>query len=90
MIKLKEAAFEVLDIIKINGYQGYLVGGCVRDYLLGINPGDYDITTSAKPNQIMDIFSFTKVITTGLKHGTVTIIYKNIPFEITTFRVEGK
>lgn len=90
MIKLKEEAFEVLDIIKKHGYQGYLVGGCVRDYLLGINPGDYDITTSAKPDQIMDIFSFTKVITTGLKHGTVTVIYKKIPFEITTFRAEEK
>ena len=89
MIKFKNEALEFVNLIKDNGFQAYLVGGCVRDSLLGIEPLDYDVTTSALPSQIIDIFSNCKIIPTGIKHGTVTVIYKNIPFEVTTFRTDG-
>lgn len=89
MIKFKNEALEFVNLIKDNGFQAYLVGGCVRDFLLGIEPLDYDVTTSALPSQIIDIFSNCKIIPTGIKHGTVTVIYKNIPFEVTTFRTDG-
>lgn len=89
MIKFKNEALEFVNLIKDNGFQAYLVGGCVRDALLGIEPLDYDVTTSALPSQIIDIFSNCKIIPTGIKHGTVTVIYKNIPFEVTTFRTDG-
>lgn len=89
MIKFKNEVIEFVNLIKDNGFQAYLVGGCVRDLLLGIEPLDYDVTTSALPGQIIDIFSNCKIIPTGIKHGTVTVIYKNIPFEVTTFRTDG-
>ena len=70
-----------------NNYKAYMVGGCVRDSLLGISPKDYDITTSAKPDKTISIFD--KTIPTGLKHGTITILLNNCPYEVTTFRTEG-
>ena len=72
------------------GYQAFIVGGCVRDLLLGVIPKDYDITTDALPNKIIELFS--KTIPTGLKHGTVTVVMgEGIEnhFEVTTFRIEG-
>ncbi len=71
-----------------NGYGAYLVGGCVRDFLLGKTPDDYDITTSALPDETMVVFDGEKVIPTGLKHGTVTVIYDGVGAEITTYRTE--
>lgn len=72
-----------------HGYEAYLVGGCVRDALRGYTPKDYDITTSALPDEIHKIFSDCRMIDTGIAHGTVTILWEKKPYEITTYRVDG-
>ncbi len=79
---------EVLEIIRREGYEGYLVGGSVRDMIMGMQTADYDICTSAHPEKVKNIFKDYTVIETGIKHGTVTVIYKGVPFEITVFRSE--
>ena len=71
------------------GYQAYIVGGSVRDALLGKTPSDYDITTSALPEEVMAVFRKDKLVLNGLKHGTVTLIKYATPIEITTFRIDG-
>lgn len=72
-----------------HGYEAYYVGGCVRDSLMGTHPHDYDVTTSASPSEIMACFDERfKVIPTGLKHGTITVLYQNQTVEITTFRAQ--
>lgn len=81
---------KAMNIMKKNGYESYLVGGCVRDFLMGKEPHDFDITTNAKPEQTIKCFSDFKVIETGIKHGTVTVIIDKEPIEITTFRIDGK
>ena len=68
----------------------YLVGGCVRDSLLGKEPKDWDICTAALPEQVITLFEDEKVILTGLKHGTVTVLIGGMPIEITTYRVDGE
>lgn len=80
----------ILSKIESAGFQAYIVGGCVRDMIMGRTPHDFDITTNALPQQITKIFSHEKVIPTGIKHGTVTVIYDGEPFEITTFRIDGE
>ena len=90
MIKLPKAVEKALYMIEDADYEGYIVGGCVRDALMGIEPHDYDITTSALPSEVKDIFVDYKVIETGIKHGTVTVLMEGYPLEITTFRVEGE
>ena len=77
----------VLNRLNSNGYKAYIVGGCVRDILLNKTPNDFDITTNAKPDDIINLFE--KTIPTGIKHGTVTVVIKNEPIEITTFRTDG-
>lgn len=69
-----------------NGHEAYIVGGCVRDMIMGIVPHDYDIATSALPEEVKSIFK--KTADTGIKHGTVTVIIENTPYEVTTFRSE--
>lgn len=81
---------EVLERIEKNGYEAYLVGGVVRDYLLGIPPSDYDITTNALPDEIEKIFSDVKMVDIGKKFGTILVIYKKREIEITTYRLDGK
>ena len=71
-----------------NSFSAFCVGGAVRDSLLGANPDDYDIATSATPEQVMELFE--RVIPTGIKHGTVTVIIDDIPIEVTTFRNDGE
>ena len=71
------------------GFQAWFVGGCVRDMLLGVPPKDFDLTTSALPAQVCEVFSSERVIPTGLKHGTVTVLLDGQPIEITTYRVDG-
>ena len=88
MLKIPEKIKFVLRTLTQNGYEAYIVGGCVRDSLLGITPSDYDVTTSAKPEEILGLFD--KTVPTGLKHGTVTVIIENEPIEVTTFRTEGE
>ena len=79
----------VIDILEQNGFSGYLVGGCVRDFLMGIEPHDYDLTTDALPEQIKECFWQHKVIETGIQHGTVTVVIDQTPIEVTTFRIDG-
>ncbi len=71
------------------GYQAYAVGGCVRDALLGRTPKDWDIATSASPEEMKRVFSGEKLLETGIQHGTLTLLRENMPLEITTFRIEG-
>jgi tRNA nucleotidyltransferase (CCA-adding enzyme) len=78
----------VIHTLNKNSYQAFIVGGCVRDALLGIEPKDWDITTDALPYEIKNIFE--KTIDTGLKHGTVTVLTHNQSIEVTTYRIEGK
>ena len=88
MLKIPEKIKFVLDTLTQNGYEAYIVGGCVRDSLLGLIPSDYDVTTSAKPQEILGLFE--KTVPTGIKHGTVTVITEKEPVEVTTFRTEGE
>ena len=90
MLVLPEPIKKALQMLEKAGYEGYIVGGCVRDFLMGKSPDDYDVTTSALPKEVEAIFAEHKVIETGLKHGTVTVIIDGLPLEITTFRVEGE
>ncbi len=87
-ITLPKTVQNILNKICDNGFEAFVVGGCVRDSMLNVKPKDWDITTNALPQQIMHIFSHT--IPTGLKHGTVTVIEENESFEITTYRTEGE
>ena len=80
---------KILSKIEKHGEEAYLIGGCVRDAFLGISPQDFDITTSATPEQIKEIFRGEKIIETGIKHGTVTVLYEGTAAEITTFRTEA-
>ena len=72
------------------GFSAYAVGGCVRDHVLGLTPHDYDICTSARPEDMQRVFSGERTIETGIKHGTLTVILSGMPLEITTFRVDGE
>lgn len=89
-IDLPVAVITALNLLQTVGYKSYIVGGCVRDFLLGLSPKDYDITTPATPDEIKKVFSQFQSIDTGIKHGTVTIIIDGIPLEITTFRTDGE
>ncbi|MDO4814143.1 MAG: CCA tRNA nucleotidyltransferase [Gemella sp.] len=80
-------SIEILEIINARGYEAYFVGGCVRDYLMNQDFDDIDITSSATPEEIKEIFP--KTFDTGIKHGTVTVIHKGNTYEITTFRSES-
>ena len=71
------------------GYEAVAVGGCVRDHLMGKAPTDYDLATSARPEEVMDAFRGERVLPTGLKHGTVTLVRGGMAIEITTYRVDG-
>lgn len=88
-LKLPLPAEDLLSRLKAAGYAAYVVGGCVRDSLLGLIPHDWDICTSALPEQIQAVFSGLHTVETGLKHGTLTVIVDHIPYEVTTFRVDG-
>ncbi len=87
MIKIPQKTEYVIEQLEENGFEAYIVGGCVRDMLLGLEPFDFDVTTSAKPEKIMEIFE--KTVPTGIKHGTVTVIVDKEPIEVTTFRTES-
>ncbi len=82
-------AMSLLDSLASAGYEAYLVGGCVRDMLRSKTPKDFDITTSATPEQIESVFNGEQIIETGIKHGTVTVVVDSTPYEITTFRIDG-
>ena len=80
----------IIDRMRENGYRADIVGGCVRDFLLGRVPFDFDITTNAMPEATKAIFKDFRVIETGIKHGTVTVLIDGEPYEITTYRIDGE
>jgi len=73
-----------------HGHSAYAVGGCVRDSILGREPNDWDICTSALPEEMQEVFRGCHVVETGLKHGTLTVVMEHVPYEVTTFRVDGE
>ena len=81
---------KIIKRLEEHGFEAYIVGGSVRDSLIGKTPYDFDVTTSALPDDTLNIFSDLKTIPTGLKHGTVTVISEGNPIEITTFRIDGE
>ncbi len=80
----------LLDRLSAHGFKGYPVGGCVRDFLLGKIPGDYDLTTDATPQEMLSVFSDFRCIETGIRHGTVTVVSEGNNVEITAFRCDGE
>jgi len=94
VIRMPDAAREIIEQLNKNGYEAYIVGGCVRDAILGKEPDDWDITTSAKPEEVKALFK--RTVDTGIQHGTVTVVMKNAEsgeleaYEVTTYRVDGK
>ena len=88
-IKIPVDVSLILNILKSNGFMAYVVGGCVRDSILNRKPKDWDICTDATPQSIISVFNNYKVIPTGLKHGTITVVINNINYEVTTFRIDG-
>ena len=87
-INLPEDVKKIIRTIEENGFEAYAVGGCVRDSILGREPDDWDITTSARPEQVKSFFK--KTIDTGIKHGTVTVMIKHVGYEVTTYRIDGE
>ncbi|MBR6915454.1 MAG: polynucleotide adenylyltransferase [Clostridia bacterium] len=81
---------KVTDALRAAGYSAYLVGGCVRDHLLGETPHDYDVATNAVPEQMKEAFSDLRTVETGIEHGTLTVISDGEPVEVTTFRIDGE
>ncbi len=90
VIQIPPYALTVVERLCQFGYEAYVVGGCVRDCLLGITPKDWDVCTNATPQEVLRVFRRWPVIKTGLKHGTVTVMVNHEPVEVTTFRVDGE
>ena len=86
---IPEYVNDVLSRLERSGHEAYIVGGCVRDLLLGRTPKDYDVTTSANTDEMAAAFDGMKVIPTGVKHGTLTVMSEGNPVEVTTFRTDG-
>ena len=87
-INMPENANRIIETLEAAGYEAYIVGGCVRDSILGRSPGDWDITTSAKPEQIKALFR--RTVDTGIQHGTVTVMFGKEGYEVTTYRIDGE
>ena len=87
-IDIPEGANKVIEGLEAAGYEAYIVGGCVRDSILGRLPGDWDITTSARPEQVKEIFR--RTVDTGIEHGTVTVMMGKEGYEVTTYRIDGE
>lgn len=88
VIKLPEKVKYIIDTITGAGYEAYAVGGCIRDSILGREPNDWDITTSARPEQVKALFR--RTVDTGIAHGTVTVMLDKEGFEVTTYRIDGE
>lgn len=86
---LPKGAMELLGRLRAAGHEGWAVGGCVRDALLGLEPKDYDLCTDATPERMRAAFDGLRVIETGIAHGTLTVIADGAPYEVTTYRVDG-
>lgn len=89
MIKLPRQAAALINRLETRGYEAFAVGGCVRDSILGRTPGDWDICTSANPDELKACFEGFRIIETGLKHGTLTIFVDERPYEVTSYRIDG-
>lgn len=87
-IKLPRDVADIIHTIEDAGYEAYAVGGCIRDTILGREPNDWDITTSAKPEDVKALFR--RTIDTGIQHGTVTVMMNRTGYEITTYRIDGE
>ena len=87
-IEIPQGAVWVLDKLQAAGYEAYVVGGCVRDSLLGRSPDDWDITTSARPQETKKLFR--RTVDTGIQHGTVTVMVGSEGYEVTTYRIDGE
>ena len=87
-IELPEEVKLVFSKLKENGFEGYAVGGCIRDSILKREINDWDITTNAKPEDVIAIFD--KTIPTGIKHGTITVMINQKAYEVTTYRIDGE
>lgn len=88
-INIPRGAAAIIDTLQSNGFEAYLVGGCIRDSILKRPVHDWDITTSATPDEMKKVFSDTKIIETGIKHGTLTILSVDGFYECTTYRIDG-
>lgn len=88
-IKIPSGANGIIHTLQDKGYEAYLVGGCVRDSILKRTIHDYDITTSATPDEMLEIFKGKRIIETGLQHGTITIVINGEGYEVTTYRIDG-
>ncbi len=86
-LRLPNDVKRIINQLETHGYEAYAVGGCVRDLLLGREPKDYDVTTSARPEEVKRIFR--RTVDTGIEHGTVTVLLDRVPYEVTTYRVDG-
>ena len=87
-IRLPSKVHYIIESIQAAGYEAYAVGGCIRDSIMGREPDDWDITTSAKPETVKSLFN--RTIDTGIQHGTVTVMIEKEGFEVTTYRIDGK
>jgi len=87
-IKMPAAVNMIIEVLQQRGYEAFAVGGCVRDSILGRIPDDWDITTSASPYQVKELFQ--RTVDTGLQHGTVTVMVGNTGYEVTTYRIDGE
>ena len=88
-INIPSDANEIIRTLQNHGHSAYVVGGCVRDSILGRTPHDWDICTSATPNEMLEIFKDRRVIETGLQHGTITMVVNGESYEVTTYRIDG-
>ena len=88
-MQLPSPVHKAIELLNLAGWEAYVVGGCVRDSMFGRQPDDWDVTTSALPSQMCEVFSNYRTIETGIQHGTLTVIIDEMPLEITTFRVDG-
>lgn len=87
-IQMPDAVKQIIEKLETAGYEAFAVGGCVRDAILGREPADWDITTSAMPEEVKSLFSHT--IDTGILHGTVTVMSDHVGYEVTTYRIDGE
>ena len=90
VISMPKTVQKAIQRLESAGFEAYAVGGCVRDTVLGREPNDWDVTTSARPEQTASVFSDCRTVETGIVHGTLTVILDGMPIEITTYRNDGE
>ncbi len=90
MLNISKGAKKALSMLHLAGYEAYCVGGCVRDMIMGREVNDFDITTNATPEEMKAVFKNERILETGIKHGTLTLLYEKEPVEITTYRIDGE